>query len=338
MKRVLHLLASNTFSGAENVACTIIKTTDEEAIYASPLGPISDNLEKMGIKYVPLKSFTVKELNKIIDEYKIDIIHAHDYKASFLASFFGRKIRVISHIHCIPEFARKWTILSIAYKLVINKFYKIIMVSNDIKERSIYSKYTEDKIEIIQNVLDPKVIINKSIEFEAEDCDVIFVGRLTDVKNPFYVVDIIKAIKNTNSDIKCFIAGDGDLKEQLIEKIKTENLESNIRLLGFQSNVYPYIKNAKVAILTSKSEGTPMSVIETLILGTPLVSNGVGGLSKMFANHQEYICSNIEEFSNKILEIINSNKEQYKNDCQEIVAEYANIEDYKNKIENIYNS
>ena len=109
MKKVLHLLSTDRFSGAENVVCTIIDNMkqDFDFAYCSRKGTIEISLKKRKIKYYGLENFNKKSLKKIINDYKPDIIHAHDYRASLLASItFNGKI--ISHLHINADFAKKW--------------------------------------------------------------------------------------------------------------------------------------------------------------------------------------------------------------------------------------
>ena len=100
-------------------------------------------------------------------------------------------------------------------------------------------------------------------------------------------IEIVKEIKNIYPEIKVCIIGNGDLFDACKETIQNNNLEDNIELLGFQSNPFPYIKNSKIAVLTSSTEGLPMSVIECLILDTPVVHTGVGGLGYLYNKSQE---------------------------------------------------
>ncbi len=59
---------------------------------------------------------------------------------------------------------------------------------------------------------------------------------------------------------------------KLVKLIQTYNLEDKVEILGFKTNPYPYIKNAKILLLSSEREGLPTVLIEALILGTPVVS------------------------------------------------------------------
>ena len=89
-EKILHILRSNKFSGAENVVCQIINIfkTDKnfEMVYVSPEGPIKDTLKEKNINYIPIKKLSFLEIKRVINEYKPDVIHAHDFTASVLVA------------------------------------------------------------------------------------------------------------------------------------------------------------------------------------------------------------------------------------------------------------
>ena len=116
-KRIIHLLASNDFSGAENVACTIIKETEDsfENFYCSPKGRIEEVLEEKGIKYIGIDKLSYKNLKLILKEYNQDIIHAHDFKASFFSALLKEKRILIEHIHKNSPKLKKISINSLVF-------------------------------------------------------------------------------------------------------------------------------------------------------------------------------------------------------------------------------
>lgn len=335
-RRVLHLLSSNKFSGAENVACTIISNDSNECFYCSKEGPIRNTLKEKNITFIPIKRLSVIDINKIIIEYKIDIVHAHDFQASFCAGLCQNKnVKVISHIHCNPDFIKKWNMFSIAYKVISKKFHRIIVVSKETLNGTVFTKYIEDKTIVLDNVVDSKLVLNNSKKFKTEKYDLVFLARLTDLKQPLFYLDIINDLKEKN--IKACLIGDGDLYKDCEEKIKKCNLEKNVSLLGFQSNPFPYVLNSKLAIMPSKFEGLPMSAIECMILGVPVINSGVGGLTNLFINHEDFICHSKEEYINCIINNLNRNKKDLKNECDDIIKKYIDIEGYIINLNKIYN-
>ena len=102
MLKVLHLLSSDRFSGAENVVCQIITAFDGDSevehLYVSPEGPIRETLKEKNIRYVP-ETVNGIDLKRIVEIEQPDIIHAHDMLASLFATFCVRNIPIVSHIH-----------------------------------------------------------------------------------------------------------------------------------------------------------------------------------------------------------------------------------------------
>lgn len=335
-KKVLHLLASNSYSGAENVVCTIIDNCSDkyDMYYCSLDGPIRDILDKRNIKFIPINKLSIKEVREIIKKYEIDIVHAHDFKASLIASFLD--VKVISHLHCDYNMLSFSKVIGMVYSVIQKRFDKIVVVSNEILESASFRKKIVNKTSVISNVLDSKVIINKSNEFDTSDYDLIFVGRLIPLKQPLLFIDMVNELKKSNSNIKACMIGNGELYDVCKNKIINDNLEDNIDLLGFKDNPFPYVKNSKVAVLPSTYEGMPMSVIESMILGTIVVNSGVGGLKNMFCNYDKYICYEKKDYVDCINKLLKLKKSDYKNDCDKMIKSFIDIKSYKNKFLKIY--
>ena len=336
MKKVLHLLPSNKFSGAENVVCTIIQNDKEyDMYYCSPRGEIEKALKEREIKYIPIEKFKPSYLKKICKEYDIDIIHAHDYKASLLASLSGFKGKIIAQIHTHWNFNTSWNIYTILYNHMMKKFDKIIAVSSTILEDAVYAKKNKEKFVVIDNVIDKKRVLEKSLEFDTDNYDLIYVGRLCEVKRPSILIDIVKNVKKVKPDIKMAIIGSGVLENECKDLIKKYDLNDNIDMLGFKQNPFPYIKNSKIALLTSKCEGLPMVVIEEMILNVPVLNSGVDGLGMLFEAYPEFICHSVAEYKDKIVDILDGNTE-FKSKCPAIIEKYVDMENYIVKINEVY--
>lgn len=335
-KKVLHLLASNSYSGAENVVCTIIDNCSDkyDMYYCSLDGPIRDVLAKRKIKFIPINKLSVKEVRKIVKKYKIDIVHAHDFKASLIASFLD--VKVISHLHCDYNMLSFSKVIGMVYSVIQKRFNKIVVVSNEILESASFKNKIINKTSVISNVLDSKVIINKSNEFNTSNYDLIFVGRLIPLKQPLLFIDIVNELKKNNSNIKACMIGNGELYDVCKNKIINNNLEDNIDLLGFKDNPFPYVKNSKVAVLPSTYEGLGLVAVEAMILGRIVVNSGVGGLKSMFNGYEKYICHKKEEYVECINELLKLDKVDYKKDCDKMIKSFIDVKSYKKSFIDLY--
>lgn len=336
-KRVLHLLASNKYSGAENVACTIIDNDKEyEMFYCSKKGPIEEVLKSRNITYIPLKHLNPFEVKKICKKYKIDILHSHDMKAGFIAALSRFKGKIINTLHVNYTFNNKWTLYSFLYKMLIKKFDTIICVSNEVYEKAIFiNDKNRNKFLVLPNVVDKKRINSKCNEFPTDKYDMIYVGRITEVKRPEWIVDITNNVIKKYPDFKVGIIGVGNLYENIKSSIQEKKLENNIEMLGFKSNPFPYIKNSKFAILPSIHEGLPMSVIECLILNKPVLNSGVDGLGTLFKDYPDFICNTKEEYSKKIIKLLTNDK-YLRSECIKVIKDTTNMNKYIKKVNEVY--
>lgn len=303
MIKVLHLLASNKFSGAENVACTMIeKFSDKyEMAYCSPCGSIEDVLKTKKIKYYPIDKLSIKNLKSVIKSFQPNIIHAHDYTASVLVAFSGFKGKIISHLHNNAPFATKWNFKTILYNISISKYSKVIGVSDKVYAEAIFKKKLKSKYITIYNYVDREKIIEKSNQYKFDKkYNLVFIGRLTDQKMPLRFIEIVNKMAAHRNDIRAVMIGDGELKGECIKTINEYGLQNNIDMLGFVENPFPIIKNCNIGIMPSAWEGFGLTAIESLILNKPVLNSGVGGLGEIFKNNKELICKSVNEYVEKI--------------------------------------
>lgn len=290
--RILHILATDRYSGAENVGCQIInlcKNEDIEFYYCSPRGPIENTLKEKQINYYPIESLTKKNIANVIKELKPDIIHTHDRRATLRACLCFNNIPIISHLHGKFEDMKKISINNIIYSLTAIRAKKIICVSNSIKKEWNFSKYFEKKIIVKRNVISINVANynNEKIKY-----DICFVGRLVYEKDIPRLIRILTDLKECMPSFTAVICGDGNEREFLINAIKTNNLEGNVEFLGFVNDPLKYIAQSRVMIMTSRTEGTPMAALECLSLGKPIVSTPTDGLIEIIKNNKNGYLSN----------------------------------------------
>ena len=336
-KRVLHLLASNKYSGAENVVCTIIDLLKKEYdfAYCSPNGEISISLAEKNVKFLPLKRMSVKDIGKVVEKYKPDIIHAHDYKASCYAALFYKKAKIISHIHNNCPFATAWNFKTLLYSYFISRFNVIVGVSNTILDEAVYKKMAEPKYKVLYNYVNSDAVKRRADEYRvSKTYDVFFIGRLTEQKDPLKFIEIVNDV-NKIHNITAVMIGDGELMETCKEKLILYGLQERVELVGFQNNPFPYIKASKVGIMPSKWEGFGLTAIESMILNKPMLNSGCGGLGEIFKNFPEFLSYDVAKIIS-VLEQVDSNNIELTSKISKIIIPYVDQKNWINKITNLY--
>lgn len=278
--RVLHLLKSNKYSGAENVVLTIMDACpDIEMIYASTDGPIRKVVEDRGHRFYPLEETSVRMVKKVVGELQPDIIHAHDFTMASTAAWAAGDIPVIAHLHNNPPWLKNVGVKSIVFALALPKIRQVISVSKAVEDEYIFRGLMKNKNTVIGNVVDAEDVRQKARE--KSDCkpvDLVYLGRMSLPKNPLEFCKIVCEVKRLFPNITARMIGDGELMPQVKEYICSHELEDIIELVGFQSNPYPYLNAGKIMVMLylvcfkptgSESDIITLAYINTLANNVP---------------------------------------------------------------------
>jgi glycosyltransferase involved in cell wall biosynthesis len=127
-------------------------------------------------------------------------------------------------------------------------------------------------------------------------------GRVADIKNYLFAVDIAKKLKEDNIDAKIIIAGGGnkDDLENVKNKISKLGISDKIDFVGIVKNPSVFWKDKDLALITSKNEGTPISLIEAMFSELPFIASKVGGIVDMVGDELS-IRDNIYTYDNAVL-------------------------------------
>lgn len=342
--RVLHILCSKRFSGAENVVCQIIRMfeNDEryEMVYCSPDGEIRHALEQRGVNYALVSAATPKNIRKIIKKVNPTVIHAHDMKASVLSALVCGSVPVISHIHGNSLAAGKRTLKAILYRLAAKKARHIFWVSEDALEGYCYKKDVEYKSSMLENVVDAERIISRADCAVVKDSfDVVYVGRLEYPKNPERIIGILDAVTSTDPSITAAVVGGGDMEMETRRLVEERGLGGRIRMMGFVDNPLGIMKNAKVMIMASLFEGMPMSALEATCLGLPIVCTPTDGLCKLVIDGKTgYLRENDEDIVEKTVQIIRDadERERLSREAKKRAEQFSDLASYRDVLDKEY--
>lgn len=311
-KKIMHLLCSNSYSGAENVVCQIIRMfkyeVDYEMVYCSPDGDIADTLWDKGINFCPLKAMSIPQVANAIAKEKPDIIHAHDMRASFIAALVCKNIPLVSHIHNNSFESRGLSFKSLLYFFAACKAGRIIWVSKAANEGYRFYKYFLGKSVVLYNTIDIDALKKQAYADEQSyNYDIVYLGRFTYPKNPERLIRILENVIAQRPETKAALIGTGELEEKVKALAAEKNLCGNIDFLGFRSNPYKILENSKLMLMSSRWEGMPMCVLEAMSLGVPIVSTPTDGLAEIIENGVDgYLGSSDKELGRLCLEILNN--------------------------------
>ena len=247
------------------------------------------------IKYIIIFLISFKKLQNLIKKENPDFFIAHLITSLPLILFKINNFRtkLILRISGLPKFNLFRYYL---WKLCSNKInfittptegtYLNILKLNLFKKEKLIT--LEDPI-INSNEIFLKRKLKLNNEYTKKDEYIVAIGRLTEQKNFTLLINFFKSIEKEEMNTNLIIIGTGEQKEKLKQMIKKLNLEKRVLLLGYQDNVYKFLFNCKLFILSSKWEDPGFVLIEAAVCRSLILSsncpngpkeflkNGVGG-------------------------------------------------------------
>ena len=213
-------------------------------------------------------------LNKYLNIHKIDIIIDNRSRNVFLRELLAkwiygkRSVFYLVHSYNLNNYFPNSIFLA---KMIYKQAEKLVCVSKAIEDK-INEKYGFKNTITLYNPIDlSKIKIEDSKEISGQY--ILFFGRLEEKsKNFSLMLEAFSVSKIYEKGYQLIIMGNG-LDTTLIQtKIEQLKLSNSVKTIPYQKNPFDYVKNAKFTLLTSHYEGFPMSIIESLALGTPVVA------------------------------------------------------------------
>ena len=363
--RVLHIL--NLVGGVEICFRQICENIDESKIETRVVCQKLVNKPKLvtskGKEIIPFSIPIVREINPVFDlcsiikltflikKIKPDVIHAHSAKAGVIAriSSFFFKIKVLYTPHAFSYLSAKNKFKRFLYltveKILRTKNTIILATSKSEKNQAVQIVgYEKKKVFVLENAIDKNTIgedknLEKTLKGRTYVCTV---GRPSFQKNLEMLIKAFEAVAQNNSKVLLFIIGAGEYsprKDKIIQMINKRNLNNRVTILPWVSRkqVQTYIKNAKLYVSSSRYEGMPYSVIESMALSTPSVLTNVDGNRDLVIDKKSGFLVEVDddvEMANKIISLLTESKlrNKFALQAKKLFAQNHLLSDYLQKL------
>ena len=299
MKKVVLVTPTLNMGGAEimceNLA-NALASDGVNVIVVSLFGDktvISHRLEEQKIKVVYLDKKSgldlsmIGKLRRLFVKERPDAIHTHNNSILYAipaAIFSGVKKRV----HTVHSIATEELIkpTRVAAK-IFYKFFGVIPVAlSEAVQNTIIAEYNlpKKKIPIVFNGINLSKCIPKTDYSVKDKLKILHIGRFEKVKNHEMLVKAFKMFHDQYPNSILQLVGEGSERKNIECLVNELQLNDNVIFLGFQPNVYNYLHDADIFTLPSVYEGIPMTLIEAMGTGLPIVASNVGGIPDMLDN------------------------------------------------------
>lgn len=265
---------------------------------------ITGRLQEKGIKVVFLDKkpgmdlSIINALYKVFKSEKPDAVHTHINVLQYVAvaCFMAGVKKIVHTVHSIASKEATPLRQNIYYFLFKSKKVVPVALSAEIKQ-SIIERYNlaEDSVPIVYNGIDLDKCVPKSHYRSDKEIIFLHVGRFADVKNHPMLIAAFKELLLVEPKAKLWLVGDGPDIDKIRKLVSDLNLVEAVKFWGLQANVFEYFREADIFVLPSKYEGMPMTLIEAMGSGMPIIASNVGGIPSMLANDKNAMLTEVSE-------------------------------------------
>ena len=188
---------------------------------------------------------------------------------------FAKNAKSVKFIHGDPGTDPVYKEEASKKKDLLARFDRIVCVSTSARDAFRELSGLTDSVQLHYNPINSENVrrmADTQIDFPNDLPVICAVGRLSVGKTFERLIIMHKNLLNEGIQHKLLIVGDGDDREYLQRLIRATDTEDSVILAGYQSNPYPYIKRGKFLVNCSYAEGMPVTAMEALILGVPVVA------------------------------------------------------------------
>ena len=274
-----------------NVKVCSLRGKDQGSVFLEEQGIIVLYLNRS--KFNPL---ILHGLLQIIKSENIDILHLHGYASTT----FGRICGLLSKTPCIVHehmFDENIPIYQRFADICTSKLcQKAVAVSESVKDFLIqYRAIPKEKIEVIYNGApllelkdglsnnNPEGRKNVKNQYDIPEIHKLvgIVGRLHEIKGHRYFLEAARLVLDQFKNVTFLVIGDGALLDSLQLQCKGLNLQDNVIFTGYCDEIHSILCDVDIKVISSLSEGVPLTLFEAMAAGCAIVSSSVGGLTEV---------------------------------------------------------
>jgi sugar transferase (PEP-CTERM/EpsH1 system associated) len=297
--RVMHLMLKLGFGGSEAGVLKLVNGFDRSRIRPSICSCLrADSIKghlKSDVSLFEMNRARGNDLRFVANLWRLlrrerpDILHTHGWatlcEGLIAARMAGVPIVVHGEHGTMETRARNRIIQRIGWSMVD----QVLSVSFRLTEKlSATVKFPQNRIKTIRNGVDLERFTplrrgraRSAFGFAEDDVVVGTVGRFEAVKDQQNYIDALGTLSNAGIKFKALIVGDGPLRDQLIERANTRNLDRSLIFMGMRVDIETILACLDIFVLSSRSEGLSNTIQEAMASGVAVVATDVGGTSEL---------------------------------------------------------
>jgi glycosyltransferase involved in cell wall biosynthesis len=301
---ILHVLAPADAGGLETVVKALAlghaamgHSVELAAVLSQPASPFVEEARDAGIKVriviSPPRSVLPerREVRALLARGNADVLHSHGYRSDILDLGIARRLGVASAttLHGFSATDSKARIYEWLQLRSARRASAIVAVSSNVAARAIGSGARPESVHLIRNAATPPSYTIGADEARnrlqlGDGINVAWIGRLSAEKGPDVMIETMAHI--TDLPIKLSFIGDGSDRTPLERRAADLGVAASVRFHGRVANAAGLLPAFDLLVLSSRTEGTPMVILEAMAAGVPIVATRVGGIPDMLSSRE----------------------------------------------------
>jgi glycosyltransferase involved in cell wall biosynthesis len=241
-----------------------------------------------------------RRLADVVRRERVDLLHTHQYTPFFYGAaarlpYRRPSLLFTEHGRHQPDYPRPKRIL--ANRLLLGRRDRVVGVGEAVRQALITNEgLPGERVAVIHNGIDlspftagsyDREEVRRELGVGPDDLVVIQVARLDPLKDHATAVRIMARVAGRRPEARLVFVGEGPELGSIRELVRGHGLEGSVRLLGLRKDVPRLLAAADLSLLTSVSEGIPLTVIEAMAAGLPVVCTRVGGVGEVVEDGRE---------------------------------------------------
>lgn len=309
---ILHFLAPAPFGGLESTVAGlasgharrghrvgVVAVLEPDGIAPTGWG----HLEEAGVEVfrwrIPARAYLseVRAVRDLCDRWSPDVVHTHGYRSDVVAGLTARTrgAPVVSTVHGFLGGGWKNRLYERIQRWVLRSFDAVVAVSEPLERELGSAGVTDDRLHVVRNAAvageDVRLLPRKEARaaLGLDDAGFVtgFVGRLSREKGPDVLLDAVAADPGPFGTV--VLVGDGVDRRELEASAARRGLADRVRFTGEVPEAGRLFRAFDLFVLSSRTEGTPVVLLEAMAAGVPVVAARVGGVPDVVGSGEAWL-------------------------------------------------
>jgi glycosyltransferase involved in cell wall biosynthesis len=302
---VVHAVEAGRMYGLERMLLALLPKLRERGVDArllalnAPADPGAALCERLSEEGVPVvlagsgRRLATRSLYRAwvtLSRWQPAIVHTHGYKAAIvvgaMALVQGRHTIKTQHTEALkhPRLAKQ---LRIEARLT-TRYDRLVAVSERIRAELLARGFAEDRIRVVPNGIRRPAIASRKVRPHSASVRLLYLGRLVPGKDVHLLIEAVRRLTQEGHALELVVAGDGPRRVELEQQAAAGGLGPGIvRFPGFVERPEDLLAEADIFVLPSQYEGLPISILEAMAFGLPIIASRVGGVPSVVRDGKE---------------------------------------------------